>query len=246
MSYKGDQGQLQEVIGESMTDKPHYLGHRERLRERFQKAGAAGLHDYELLELLLTYALPRKDVKPIAKALLDRFGGLAGVLDASQRELEEAEGLGPISATLIRLVKELSTAYLAERMKARDVLSSPQAVVEFARAKLAGLPHEAFMVIYLNTKNEVIEYEIAHEGTVDRAIIYPRRIIESALSHHAAGLILVHNHPSGHPEPSEEDRLLTRAIAEAAHTVDVRVLDHIIVGKDEYCSFRERQILDMR
>lgn len=227
-----------------MINKPHYLGHRERLREKFQKAGAAGLHDYEMLELLLTYALPRKDVKPIAKALLDRFGGFAGVLDASQRELEEAEGLGPISATLIRLVKELSAVYLAERMKERDVLSSPQAVVDFARAKLADLPHEAFMVVYLNTKNEVIEHEVIHEGTIDRAVVYPRRIIESALHHHAAGLILVHNHPSGHPEPSTEDQRLTRAIAEAARTVDIRVLDHIIVGKSDYFSFREHRIWD--
>jgi DNA repair protein RadC len=225
-----------------MTDKPHYLEHRKRLREKFQKAGAEGLHDYELLELLLTYALPRKDVKPIAKALLDRFDGLAGVLDATQHELEEIKGLGPNSATLIRLVKELCTVYLAERAKEKDVLSSPQAVVDFARSKLAGLPHEAFMVIYLNTKNEVIEHEVIHEGTVDRAVVYPRKIIESALAHHAVGLILVHNHPSGYPDPSEEDKQLTRAAVEAARTVDIRVLDHIIVGKNGYFSFREHQI----
>lgn len=225
-----------------MTDKPHYLEHRKRLREKFQKAGAEGLHDYELLELLLTYALPRKDVKPIAKALLDRFDGLAGILDATQRELEEIKGLGPNSATLIRLVKEFCVTYLAERMKRKDLLSSPQAVVDFARAKLAGLPHEAFMVIYLNTKNEVIEHEVIHEGTVDRAVVYPRKIIESALAHHAVGLILVHNHPSGYPEPSPEDQRLTHAIAEAARTVDIRVLDHIIVGKSNYFSFREHQV----
>jgi DNA repair protein RadC len=225
-----------------MTDKPHYLEHRKRLREKFQKAGAEGLHDYELLELLLTYALPRKDVKPIAKVLLDRFDGLAGVLDATQHELEEIKGLGPNSATLIRLVKELCTVYLAERAKEKDVLSSPQAVVDFARSKLAGLPHEAFMVIYLNTKNEVIEHEVIHEGTVDRAVVYPRKIIESALAHHAVGLILVHNHPSGYPDPSEEDKQLTRAAVEAARTVDIRVLDHIIVGKNGYFSFREHQI----
>ncbi len=128
-------------------------------------------------------------------------------------------------------------------MKHRDLLSSPQAVVDFARVKLAGLPHEAFMAIYLNTKNEVIEHEIIQEGTVDRAVIYPRRIIEAALAHHAAGLILVHNHPSGHPEPSQEDEHLTRAISEATRTIDIRVLDHIIVGKDSYFSFREQHLL---
>lgn len=226
-----------------MAEKPHYLGHRERLREKFQKAGTEGLHDYELLELLLTYAIPQKDVKETAKALIKHFGSLSGVLDANQKELEAVKGLGPISATLIRLVKELCGVYLAERMKRKDLLSSPQAVVDFARVKLAGLPHEAFMVIYLNTKNEVIEHEIIQEGTVDRAVVYPRRIIEAALTHHAAGLILVHNHPSGHPEPSEEDKRLTRATEEATRPIDVRVLDHIIVGRDGYFSFRGQQLL---
>ena len=220
-------------------DKPHYIGHRERLRERFRRAGAEGLHDYELLELLLTYAIPRKDVKPLAKELIKKFGGLSGVLDAKQEELEEVPGLGPRSATLIRLVKELHGAYLAEQMEHRDLLSSPQTVVDFARVKLAGLPHEALMVIYLNIKNEVIDHEVLHEGTVDRVVIYPRRIVEAALAHHAAGLILIHNHPSGHPEPSEEDRRLTQAVAAAARTVDIRLLDHIIVGRDGYYSFRE-------
>jgi len=226
-----------------MSDKPHYIGHRKRLRERFRKAGAQGMHDYELLELLLTYAIPRRDVKPIAKKLIERFKGITGVMNASQEELESVEGMGPISATLIRLVKELFGLYMAERMEGRDLLASPQAVVDFARVKLAGLSHEAFMVIYLNTKNEVIEYEVVHEGTVDRAIIYPRRIIESALSHHASGLILVHNHPSGYPEPSEDDRRLTRSIYEVAHTIDIRVLDHIIVGRNGYFSFREGGLL---
>jgi len=201
------------------------------------------MHDYELLELLLTYAIPRRDVKPIAKELIERFKGITGVMNASQEELESIEGMGPISATLIRLVKELFGLYMAERMEGRDLLASPQAVVDFARVKLAGLSHEAFMVIYLNTKNEVIEYEVVHEGTVDRAIIYPRRIIESALSHHASGLILVHNHPSGYPEPSEDDRRLTRSIYEVAHTIDIRVLDHIIVGRNGYFSFREGGLL---
>lgn len=226
-----------------MTDKPHYVDHRKRLRERFQRAGANGMQDYELLELLLTYAIQRKDVKPIAKDLIKRFGGLSGVLDADQKELEDVTGLGSISATLIRLVKELCSTYLAEGMKHKDFLSSPRFVVDFARVKLSGLPHEAFMVIYLNVKNEVIDYETLIEGTVDSVVIYPRRIIESALSHHATGLILVHNHPSGHPEPSEEDKQITRAIIEAARTLDIRVLDHIVVGKDGFYSFMENNLL---
>ena len=226
-----------------IVERPHYLGHRERLRKRFQKAGGEGLHDYELLELLLTYALPRRDAKPLAKDLIGRFNSLAGVLDASFEELEGVYGLGSSTATLVRLVKEVGAAYLAERMGHRDLLISPQAVVDFARLKLAGSPHETFLVIYLNTKNEVIDYEIIHEGTVDRAVVYPRRIIEAALSHHAAGLLLVHNHPSGHTEPSEEDKHITQAITQAAATVDIRVIDHIIVGKDGYLSFVEKGLL---
>lgn len=226
-----------------MPDKPHYLKHRKRLRERFQRSGAEGFHDYELLELLLTYAIPRKDIKPTAKELIKRFKGLSGVLDATQKDLEKIHGMGPISGTLVRLVKEVCGAYLGERMKERDLLSSPQAVVNFARMKLSGLPHEAFMVIYLNTKNEVLKYEIVHEGTVDRAVVYPRRIIEGALSHHASGLVLVHNHPSGHHKPSDEDKHLTRSITEAARTMDLRILDHIVVGKDGYFSFMENHLL---
>jgi len=226
-----------------MDKKPHYLGHRKRLRERFKKAGLDGMNEHEVLELLLTFAIPRPDVKPRAKDLLRRCGSLAGVLDADPHELEKVEGIGPISSALIRLVKEICGAYLAEKMKGKDILSSPQAVLEFARMKLTGTPHEAFMVIFVNAKNKVLDYQVILEGTIDRAVVYPRRIIEEALAHHAAGIILVHNHPSGDPAPSPEDRQLTRALMEAAKTIDLRVLDHIVVGKEGYSSFRERDFL---
>lgn len=226
-----------------MEEKPRYLGHRERLRRRFRQAGIEGMHDYEILELLLTYAIPRRDVKPLAKELLRRFGSLSGVLDASFEELEAVPELGPASATLIRLVKETCSAYLAEEMQRRDFLTSPQAVVDFARAKLAGRPNEAFMVVYLNTKNGVIAHEVLHEGTVDRSVVYPRRVVERALAHHASGLVLIHNHPSGDPQPSPEDKHITQAVVAAARTVDLRVLDHVIVGKDSYFSFMEGCLL---
>lgn len=226
-----------------MDDQPGYLEHRKRLRERFRKNGTEGMHDYEILELLLTYAIPRKDVKPFAKDLIKRFGSLSGVLDAGQKELEEVAHIGPISSTLIRLIKETCGIYLAEKMRNKDLLSSPQAVLDFARVKLAGLPHEAFMVIFLNTKNKVLDYKIIQEGTVDRAVIYPRRMIEEALARHAAGIILVHNHPSGDSDPSPEDKQLTRSLVEAARTIDLRVLDHIIVGKEGYCSFMESRLM---
>jgi DNA repair protein RadC len=223
--------------------KPHYLKHRTRLRERFEKSGVGAMHDYESLELLLTYVIPRRDVKLLAKNLIERFGSLSGVIDANPRELESVKGIGPRSALLIPLIKELCTEYMAEKMISRDLLSSPRAVVDFARMKLAALPHEDFMVIFLNVKNEVINYETIHEGTVDRAVVYPRKIVESALAHHAVGLILVHNHPSGHPEPSAEDKSITNSIAEACRTMDIRILDHIVVGREGYFSFTEHNLI---
>jgi DNA repair protein RadC len=226
-----------------MPDTPHYINHRQRLRERFRKTGADGMHDYELLELLLTFSIPRRDVKPVAKKLISEFGGLPGVLDADRKKLEELSGVGSMSATLIRLVKELYSTYLAENMKKGDLLSSPEAVLKFVRVRLSGMTNEAFMVIYLNVKNEVIDYTLLHEGTVDNVTVYPRRIIESALSRNSAGIVLVHNHPSGNPGPSREDKALTSEIADAAKTLDIRVLDHIIVGKDGYFSFMENGLL---
>jgi DNA repair protein RadC len=226
-----------------MKEKPHYLGHRKRLRERFGKGGAEGFHDYELLELLLTYAIPRCDVKPIAKDLIKTFGSLSGVLDAGQKELDEVKGIGPISAVLIRVIKELQGEYLSEGMKGRDLVSSPQAAIDFARVSLSGLDHEVFLAIYLNTKNRVLGHEIIQKGTVDHTVMYPRRLIEAALKHKAAGIILVHNHPSGYSEPSPEDKRLTQALAEVARPMDLRILDHIVVGKDGYFSFAEKNLL---
>jgi DNA repair protein RadC len=141
------------------------------------------------------------------------------------------------------LIKELCSEYVAEKLKRRDLLSSPRAVVDFARLKLAALPHEDFMVVFLNAKNEIITYETVHEGTVNRAVVYPRKIIESALAHHAVGLILIHNHPSGHTEPSAEDRAITSAIAAACLPVDIRVLDHVVIGRNGYFSFAEEGLL---
>ena len=228
---------------EKMEDKPGYLQHRQRLRARFRKSGTEGMHDYEVLELLLTYAISQKDVKPYGRELIKRFGSLSGVLDASQTELESVSHIGPITSTLIRLVKEMGSLYLAEKMKQKDVLSSPQAVLDFARMKLSGLPHEAFMVVFLNTKNKVLDHKIMQEGTIDRAAVYPRRIIEDALSRHASSVILVRNHPSGDAQPSTEDKQLTRDLVEAARTIELRVLDHLIVGKEGYCSFAESRLL---
>jgi DNA repair protein RadC len=218
---------------------PHH-GHRQRLREKFRLAGAEKMPSYEALELLLTFAVTRKDVKPIAKALLEKFGDLRGVMNASFDELRRFPDLGPASATLIKLVKDLCGIYLFEQAKEKSALTSPERVLRFAQMKLGGLPHEAFMVIFLNIQNEILHHDILNEGTVDQVAVYPRRIIEKALACHAAGVILAHNHPSGYTDPSEEDKRLTRVIREAGRLIDLKVVDHLIVGANGYFSFTEK------
>ncbi|MCB4755947.1 MAG: DNA repair protein RadC [Elusimicrobia bacterium] len=227
----------------SMSDEKLRVGHRERLRKRFRLADGAGLLDYEILELLLTFSIPRRDVKPIAKKLIGRFGGLRGILEASPRDWEQVAGLGPLSSTLLRLFQEINRRYFRAVMSRDGWRQNGQSVIHFSAAKLAGLPHEAFMVIYLDAQNEVIQDGIISEGTVDCVAIYPRRVIETALACHASGVILVHNHPSGHVKPSKEDKALTTATRKAGRLLDIRVLDHIIVGKEGYFSFRERGLL---
>jgi DNA repair protein RadC len=220
-------------------NKNTYEGHRSRLREKFKKTGIGGFHDYEFIELLLTYAIPRKDVKPVAKGLIKRFGGIRGIFDASADELTTITGIGERTAILIKLLKEGATLYLKTRLKGREVLSSPQDVLNFCSYALSGEKNEKFMVLYLTTRNEVLELEILEEGTINRTAVYPRKVIEGALKHNASALIFVHNHPSGDPTPSKTDRRLTEDLEKAALTVDIIVHDHIIIGKNSHFSGRE-------
>lgn len=229
-----------------MNETPHYAGHRKRLQERFQKSAAQGMHQYEVLELLLTYAIPRKDVKPVAKALMKRFGSISGILDARLEDLHTVQGIGTTSTTLMKLVKEMIGMYFQDRMAKSDFLSSPQAVINFARARISGNSYESFMAVYLNVKNVPVAHEILHEGTLDHAVVYPRRVIESAISHRAASVIFIHNHPSGQCEPSSQDRELTRTLAKATSAVEIRLLDHIIIGKGGYFSFAEKNLPELR
>lgn len=213
-------------------------GHRKRLRKRFLKNGIAGFHDYEIVELLLTYAIPRGDLKPLAKALLKRFGGLRGLFAASLPDLKEVSGVGDNAAILIRLFKEGADAYLKERIRGKAVLSSLGDVLEYFRHELAGEKVEKFLVVYLNAKNRVIDVETLHEGTVDQAAVYPRCVIEGAIRNGASALIFVHNHPSGDPSPSPEDRAITERLSRASESVDISVHDHVIIGADSHFSAR--------
>ena len=221
-----------------MTSNP-CEGHRKRLRERYRKSGLKGFHDYEFIELLLTYAIPQRDVKPLAKELISNFGGIRGIFDASLEALSSVKGVGERTSILIKLLKEGSTLYLKDRVKGKEILSSPQHVLDFCHHTLSGEKNEKFMVIYLTTKNELIDTEILEEGTINQTAVYPRKVVEGALKYNASALIFVHNHPSGDPTPSQTDRKLTEALVKAALTIDVTVHDHIIIGKNTHFSGRE-------
>ena len=225
------------------AEKPHYHGHRQRLRARFLKGGAGALQDYELLELLLTFAVPRADVKPLAKTLLQQFGSFTQLLDASPQALMEAGGLGESSASLIRLVKACAEYYLQEGVLARQKVPSLAALVDYCRTSMGGLKDEQFRVLFLNSQNEIIAEEIAQEGTVNQTVVYPRKVMELALKHKDTGLILVHNHPSGNLTPSAADRELTRALVQASRTLNLTVHDHLIVSRQGYFSLAENNML---
>jgi DNA repair protein RadC len=224
-------------------DPPNYVGHRKRLRARWETSGGKAFADYELLELLLTYIFARCDTKPLAKKLLDTFGSFKGVLDASPEQLSQVEGAGLGTGTFISLLRGAMERYFETEARQSDLLNSPDAVLSYCRAALEGLPNEVFDVVYVSTKNRVIRKERLAEGTIDQAAVYPRRVVAGALAANAAGMVFVHNHPSGDPTPSPDDKRLTSLLVQAAKTVGISVLDHIIVGNGRYFSFRDRGLL---
>lgn len=227
------------------TDERHYFGHRQRLRERFLKSGLEGLADYEVLELLLTLAIPRSDVKQPAKALIARFGNLRGILDAPLAELQAVKGVGSVAPVALRIIRAAATLYLQQATEAQEVAADPQALADFWRMKIGALPCEVFEAAYLDSARRVLRdgVERLEEGAIDRAAVYPRRLVESALRRGAAAIILAHNHPNGEVTPSEPDKLLTRALVLAAETVEIRILDHLIVSPDRTFSFKAAGLL---
>ena len=229
----------------SMMEKPHYYGHRKRLRERFLRNGLAGFAEHEVVELLLTLAIPRSDVKQPAKALLKRFGSLRGVLDASLPDLRAVQGVGEAAAVALHIIRASATYYLQEASEGTTVLRHPQQLGDFWRMHIGALRHEVFAVAYLDSACRLLHdgVETLQEGTVDRAAVYPRRVVEAALKRQAAALVLAHNHPNGDVEPSEHDKVLTRAITLAAETISLRVVDHLIVSPEKTFSFRKAGLL---
>lgn len=218
--------------------KPHHLGHRERLRERALNAGFPALHDYEALELLLFRTFPRGDVKPLAKDLLVRFGSLAGVLSASIEDLCTIKGIGEAAALDLKLVHELAQRMGLEPIQKRTVISSWSALLAYVKLALAHEPREQFRVLFLDKKNQLISDEVMNQGTIDHAPVYPREVARRALELAAASLILVHNHPSGDPTPSQADVEMTRQVIQACRTLSLAVHDHLVVGREGVASFK--------
>jgi DNA repair protein RadC len=221
---------------------PHYLGHRDRLRERFLKSGAEALPDYELLELLLFRALPRRDVKPLAKALLRRFGSFAETIAAPRERLLEVEGLSEGAATELKIIEAAAKRLAKGEIAERPVLGSWSALIEYCRTAMAFSEKESLRILFLDKRNGLIADEVQQTGTVDHTPVYPREVVKRALELSATALILAHNHPSGDPRPSSADIRVTQEIAKVASPLGILVHDHIIVGRNGHVSLKEMKL----
>lgn len=221
-----------------------YQGHRKRLREKFLRGGLNGFLDYEIIELLLTLGTPRRDCKEQAKEALKQFKTLSGVLEASGHELQRIKGIGPHNIFGLKFVHEVSRRFLRERMMRKAYCRSSREVFDYLFHALRDLKKETFKVLFLDAKNQILEEKTLFEGTIDSSAVYPREIIKDALRYEATSLIFVHNHPSGDPEPSACDKDITRELVFAARLMQLKVLDHLIIGNNCYFSFSDQGLID--
>lgn len=227
------------MTGQAKSDDvPHFHGHRERLRKRFREAGADALADYELLELVLFRSIPRRDVKPIAKDLIRRFGSFAEVLAAPETLLQETESIGAGVIADLKLIEAAAVRITRGAIARRSVLDSWTAVLDYCRASMAFADKEQFRLLFLDKRNQLIADEVQQTGTVDHTPVYPREVVKRALELSASAIILVHNHPSGDPAPSSADIRMTREIVDIATPFSIEVHDHVIVGRKGHASLR--------
>ncbi|MFN7103218.1 MAG: RadC family protein [Pseudorhizobium sp.] len=231
------------ILAKEEDKQAHYHGHRDRLRSRYRDHGDAALADYELLELLLFRLIPRKDTKPIAKALIDRFGTLAGVFGAPATLLQEVSGVGEAVALDLKLIATVAHRMLKSELRGKQVLSSWSSVIDYCHAAMAYESREQFRILFLDKRNALIADEVQGLGTVDHTPVYPREVVRRALELSATAIILVHNHPSGDPTPSRADIDMTRTIVETAKPLGITVHDHIIIGKDGHASLKGLRLI---
>jgi DNA repair protein RadC len=227
----------------ALQPEAHYLGHRERLRNRFRDGGETALADYEILELLLFRLIPRRDTKPIAKALISRFGTLGGVLGAPSALLQEVKGIGESVALDLKLIANVAQRMLKSELREKQVLSSWSSVIDYCHAAMAYETTEQFRILFLDKRNVLIADEIQGRGTIDHTPVYPREVVKRALELSATAIILVHNHPSGDPTPSRADIDMTRTIVDTAKPLGITVHDHIIIGKDGHASLKGLRLI---
>lgn len=225
------------------AEAPHYHGHRERLRERFRDAGPDALSDYELLEMVLFRALPRRDVKPLAKSLIGRFGSFAEVVHAPDARLREISGLGESAIIELKLIAATASRVAKGQLKQRTVLSSWAAVIDYCRTSMAFADKEQFRILFLDKRNQLIADELQQVGTVDHTPVYPREVVKRALELSATSIIMVHNHPSGDPTPSQADIQMTKSIIDISSPLGISVHDHIIVGKNGHASLKGLRLI---
>lgn len=230
--------------GTKVSPASHRNGHRRRLREKFLRGGLAGFLDYEIVEMLLSLGTPRRDCREQAKEVLREFKTLRGVLEAPAGELQRVRGIGAHNVFGLKFIQEVSRRFLRDRMMGRPVCRSSREVFDYLYHALRDQKKELFKVIFLDTKNQVVEEKTLFEGTVDSSAVYPREIIKDALRYEASSLIFVHNHPSGDPDPSFCDREITRDLVFAALVMQIKVLDHIIIGDDRYFSFADHGLIE--
>lgn len=222
---------------------PHYHGHRERLRDRFRKAGEDAVSDYELLELVLFRAIPQRDVKPLAKELVARFGSFAEVMAAPRARLKEIKGVGDAVVDELKIIHASAKRITRGEATKRTVLASWASVIDYCHTAMAYEDKEQFRLLFLDKRNQLIADEVQQTGTVDHTPVYPREVIKRALELSATALILVHNHPSGDPTPSRADIQMTQAIIDVAKPLGIAVHDHIIVGKDGHASLKGMKLI---
>jgi DNA repair protein RadC len=228
---------------EEAAEKPHYHGHRQRLRERFHNAGPDALSDYELLEMALFAALPRRDTKPLAKTLLKKFGSFAEAVHAPETLLREIDGIGEASITQLKLIAAAAERIAKGEIKRNIALSSWNEVIAYCRSSMAFADKEQFRILFLDKRNQLIADEVQQTGTVDHTPVYPREVIKRTLELSATALILIHNHPSGDPSPSQADIQMTKSIINIATPLGISVHDHIIVGKNGHSSLKGMRLI---
>lgn len=221
-------------------------GHRERLRKRYIKSGLEGFNDYEVLELLLTYSIARKDVKPIAKELIEKFGTIDELAKSDIKSLLEVDGIGEGSAVFLKLIGDIALTLYREKIEDKDILTikSKNSLLSYLRGEIGYSPREEFKILFLDTSNKLIASETLFSGTIDKSAIYPREIVERVIKNRAKSVIFAHNHPSGSISPSKKDIELTQYMYDSLKLLEIRLLDHIIVTKNSYFSFLEEGLIE--